>query len=168
MDTHIALYGSVQIQRVYCKQCETNAFVIKGLQACCDEPVKQQPKKFKIVSVNHGVRKKPSATVKAAILKIQDNKCLYCNKEFGTYYERYNKISRTKLHFDHLAPFSYTQNNTKYGFVAACHICNSIKSNKVFNTVEEVFHYVNYNRQKKGYKYFDEVSDVSKDNTQST
>ena len=92
---------------------------------------------------------------------VQDNKCLYCDKEFGTPYERNNKVRFTKVHYDHLIPYSYSQSCDNKDFVASCNICNHIKYNLMFDTVEEVFRYVEYNRKKKGYKYYEDICDVS-------
>ena len=111
-----------------------------------------------------GERKRLNFVERKRILDLQGNKCLYCNREFGSMYMRNGKILSTRLHFDHLIPYSYSQNNTN-NFVAVCNICNGIKSNKMFDTVEEVFHYVEYNRKKKGIVYFEneDLSSVPKE-----
>jgi len=36
-----------------------------------------------------------------------------------------------------VVPFSYSQNNYRYNFVAACQICNGLKGSSMFATVEE-------------------------------
>jgi 5-methylcytosine-specific restriction endonuclease McrA len=42
-----------------------------------------------------------------------------------------------KVNWDHVVPFSYSQNNYAYNFVAACQICNGIKGSQMFKTLEE-------------------------------
>jgi len=47
-----------------------------------------------------------------------------------------------RINFDHVVPFAYSQNNYRHNFVAACHICNSIKSSMMFNTLDEARAYI--------------------------
>jgi 5-methylcytosine-specific restriction endonuclease McrA len=94
----------------------------------------------------------PGLKIQKKILEVQNKKCLYCEKQFGDLYMKNGKVRQLKIQWDHLIPYSYSKEN-KFNFVAACNICNQIKSNKIFNTVEEVFHYVRYHREKKGIQY---------------
>lgn len=155
---HLAVYGITQIPRAYCKKCKGIALIVDGKFACCDRKFLEQAdiKQYKIICETGESRKKPSAEECKRILELQNNKCLYCDKPFGTPYYKDNRVRMTKLHFDHLVPYSYTKSN-KLTFVAACNICNLIKSNRVFNTVEEVYHYVQYRRKKKNIFYYEDL-----------
>ena len=83
--------------------------------------------------------------------------------DFGTplWREDKKKIIFLKLNWDHFVPYSYSYNNKKVNFVAACHVCNGIKSNKMFDTVKEIKDYVSYQRKKKGYKTLEEMPELS-------
>lgn len=158
MKKQLAIFGNIRMLRVYCSKCCGPTLVREGVKLCCNELVSES----KITSVkvecepqNH--RLKPSLRKQREILEKQDNRCLYCNKPFGTPYYRNGKMLFTKLNFDHLVPFAYSKIN-KDNFVAACHICNGIKSSKVFDTVEETFHYIEYQRKKKGITYYEDLS----------
>lgn len=159
---HLAIYGCVKLQRVYCEQCKGNTLVVGGLKQCCETPVEKVPTKAKknMIESNQS-RKKPSFKRQAEISKLQDNKCFYCNKEFGTPYFYEGKVRYTVLHWDHLIPYSYCKQNKD--FVAACNICNSLKGNLIFDTVEEAFYYVEHRRKKKGYTYYEDLSSMQEE-----
>ena len=159
MKKHLAFYGNVRIPRIWCSECKGMTLVINDVKQCCDEGLKAQYDKKKIICEVTNKRRIPKYKEQQRILEIQQNKCLYCNKEFGTPYFRNGKLSFLKLHFDHLVPYAYSRNN-KMNFVAACNVCNGLKSSKVFETVEEVFYYVEYNRKKKGITYYEDLPAV--------
>lgn len=154
---HIGIYGGIQIKRGFCKKCNGYAFVIDGKLQCCDEKHDDQAQKYKVISEPCGKRREPGNKIKQKILILQNDKCFYCNKPFGTMYERNGKINFTKLRWDHKVPFSYTQNNETDNWAAACNICNGIKSNKMFSTIEEVIEYVEERRKKKGYVFYEDT-----------
>jgi len=81
----------------------------------------------------------------------QENRCFYCKEEFDSIITRNGKPLKLKLVWDHMVPYSYFQTNPDNNFVAACHVCNSIKSNKMFNTVEETIEFIVKVRISKGY-----------------
>ena len=149
---HWAIYGSIKMLRVYCLKCKGMTLVRDGMKLCCDRPIEEKPTTKIRRMIEGGQRKRPTKEVQNKILELQNNRCLYCGELFGTPYMRNNKILYTKLHFDHLIPYSYSLEN-KYNFVGTCNICNGIKSNKMFDTVEEVYHYVIYTRKKKGIEF---------------
>lgn len=159
--SHCGIYGAVKLLREYCSKCRGFSFINNGKLICCGRRSLEENKRFKVISSPLGKRLRPSVSAQQRILKIQDNKCLYCEKEFGVAYQRNRKILLTRLHFDHLIPFSYSKTNPDFNFVAACNICNALKSNLFFDTVQEVFHYVEYQRRKKGIKYLDELPTLS-------
>lgn len=157
---HLAIFGNIKMHRVYCQSCKGMTLVKDGIKLCCDSLTDENNiKNIKIECEPTHHRHKPPVFKQKEILEKQQNRCLYCNREFGTPYLRNHRILKTKLNWDHLIPFSYSRNN-KNNFVAACHICNGIKSNKMFDTTEEVFHYVEHNRKKKGITYFEDLPPV--------
>jgi 5-methylcytosine-specific restriction endonuclease McrA len=156
---HIGIYGSIKIQRVYCNECKGMTMVIDNKKQCCGKSPDYDMNGYHIIAAPNGKRSYPRKRIRDKILLLQNDKCLYCGKPFGTMYERNGKVLFTKLCWDHKVPFSYTQNNETENWAAACHICNGIKYNKMFNTVEEVIEYVADRRKKKGYVYYEDETE---------
>ena len=149
----MALYGNIALERGYCKECDTTAFVRNGKLACCGAEFSKVPDKYYRVSGSPQGRKTPPAAEKRRILEEQENKCFYCDVEFDSLRWRNGRAIRIKLHWDHKLPYAYSQNNHTSNFVAACHVCNGIKSDKVFQTVEEAQIYLQDKRKAKGYDF---------------
>lgn len=95
-------------------------------------------------------RKIPSKATQNKILALQKNCCIYCNEKFKiTKYIRNGKIKVLKLVWDHFIPFAYSANNYPHNFVAACNVCNSLKSSKMFETLDDAKQYILEKREKK-------------------
>jgi hypothetical protein len=154
---HIAIYGAVKIKRGHCKKCKDYAFIIDKTFTCCNSSVDGKINKYKRMSDASGIRRKPNVKIQMNILNNQRNKCKYCDIEFGELYFKSNKPFISRVHWDHLVPFSYLQENPYGNWIASCNICNSIKSNKVFETIQEVKDYVVYHRKKKEIFYLHEI-----------
>jgi hypothetical protein len=88
-------------------------------------------------------RRKPSVRRQRELINAQGNVCLYCGNPFGTTIE-YPDGRKTKLRlsWDHFAPYSEFQDSSDGNFVAACHVCNSIKSDLCFYDPGHVAEYV--------------------------
>jgi 5-methylcytosine-specific restriction endonuclease McrA len=153
MKVSMALYGNVSIERGYCKECEGNSFIKDGKFACCGALVDVVPGKFERMSEPSFQRKTPTKAEKSRILNEQENRCFYCGVQFDTYRYRNGLPFLVKINWDHKMPFSYSQNNKTANFVAACHVCNGIKSNTLFQTVEEAQTHIAYKRKSKGYDF---------------
>lgn len=148
---HVGLYGSVKIERVFCQKCRRFAFVFDGILRCCDRPVLDRPVKAKRISLGDHRRRYLSQSEKDLQISEQEGKCFYCGLYLGGYVFRNGHSIRLKIEFDHLVPFSYSQDNRGKNFVATCHICNKIKHDLMFQTVEEALVYVRTKRDEKGY-----------------
>lgn len=149
---HVALYGNVGIERRYCDDCKRFAFVIDGRIQCCDERVESVLKKpRRRISDVVTARNHPRAKDQKRILREQDWKCFWCDKEFGKSVWRKNVRTVLKVNWDHLVPFSYCANNNSSNFVASCQICNNIKHSLIFNSVEECRVHIFNKRKEKGY-----------------
>lgn len=151
---HYARYGNVYIKRMYCQHCKQMAFVIDGKMACCGRPANFEGHRVKIMASPRRKRKPLTPKQKETILKRQNNRCFYCGKEFGDviYNSKRGKVYYLRPCFDHIDPYVHNYNNYKDNFVAVCQICNGIKSDKVFDSVEEVRNYVKERRKAKGYE----------------
>jgi len=139
LDSHIAIYGNVKIPRVRCPHCKHQSLVIEGQTACCGIPISTEelPEIYRLIIQPEYKRRPLSAREKAEAIKAQNNKCLYCGREFGTFLLRYGELVRLYATWDHFVPFSYNQNNHSDNAVFACQYCNMFKSNRMFETVEE-------------------------------
>lgn len=154
MKKHVAMYGSLKLYRAYCRSCQDYAIIRSGKLLCCDTEVGGKASYGKVMSKACGERKKPGKDLQISILSKQQNKCLYCSYPFGTQYwdEKYKKIRELTPCWDHRIPFSYLQDNPDSNWVAACYMCNGIKSNMMFQTTQEAIDYVQHRRAKKGIK----------------
>lgn len=88
------------------------------------------------------VRRQPTEEEKREILAAQGNRCMYCERSFGSPVIRKGRLVWLRVTWDHLVPFSYGQNNYRYNFVAACQICNGLKGSMMFATIEEARTYI--------------------------
>ena len=61
-----------------------------------------------------------------------------------------------KACWDHLVPYVYLQSNPLDNWVAACQACNGIKTDKVFETFEEVREHVNRRLERKKITFISE------------
>jgi hypothetical protein len=134
---HAALYGTVAIERRYCPVCDSMAFVIDRTLQCCEMKVEPNDDMGVVREVeSDGCRRKPSAEAQKKILAAQDERCFYCDQKFGSIQLRGHKVHRLVVEWDHLIPFSYTQSCHDEQFVAACDVCNGVKSAQMYATLE--------------------------------
>jgi hypothetical protein len=135
--SYVGLYGGTAMPKAWCPECDVMAFVLDGALACCGKPSSDVPERLKVEVPGVGVRRRPSRGYRRQQLERQGNRCLYCDGEFGAcVFHRGNRV-RLRTEWDHFVPFSYAQANPDENFVAACHICNGIKSDLIFQTVDE-------------------------------
>lgn len=157
-NTYIALYGNVKVLKSKCPECKRTAFVIDGCMACCGaKPDQSIPNSYKRESDVPQERKRPPKKDQRRILDLQENRCIYCGRYFGTVVYNGKKNVVLKIHWDHFVPFAYSQNNKEANFLAACNICNLLKCARMFQTVEEAQVYLQNKWQEKDYKNFEET-----------
>jgi len=149
--TYVGLYGNVAMQKGYCEDCQSMAFIIDGRIACCGEVFDALPDKYKRESHPEQKRKRPTPKECAEVIDLQGGRCAYCDMQFGGYVFREGRAIRLKVVFDHFIPYSLTQNNYSHNFVAACHVCNGIKTDKCFADLEEARAHITLQRMEKGY-----------------
>lgn len=151
--SHVALYGRIAIRREYCRDCHCHGFVLDGRIQCCGKIIDETniPERYKRLSQPEQARRLPKMSERKAQLEIQDNKCFYCFRTFGTFVFRNSRAIRVNLCWDHALPFALTQNNDATNFVASCQVCNGIKTSLVFRTVEEARIHIQQRRSDKGY-----------------
>lgn len=137
----IDVYGSVQLEKAYCSKCKTTAFIIDSRLQCCDAEVENTKEYIpvKYISEARNKRKPITLNTKEIILDLQDHKCFYCRRKFNTPYttKGKNNIKYTTAVIDHVVPFCYCQ-STNHNLVAACNLCNSLKSDKIFSDLIQI------------------------------
>lgn len=139
---HMAFFGNVAIPRGYCEDCERQAFIIDGKLQCCDKRTSEVIDGAQRVSEPDYHRCGPSLTDRIKILRRQDDRCLYCERRFGSQTWYKGKLIILRVNYDHVLPFEYGRDNSLGNFVAACHVCNNWKSSKIFTYLEEIQVYV--------------------------
>lgn len=149
----IALFGNIAIERKYCKECDTNALVVKGRLQCCGALVESKPTKFVRESAPEQRRRTPPKKDKDRILRQQEDQCFYCGARFGSIRSRHGDPFVIKINWDHQLPYAMSQNNYAYNFVAACQVCNGIKSDRIFQTIDEAKIYLTAKRRQKGFDF---------------
>jgi 5-methylcytosine-specific restriction endonuclease McrA len=145
---HVAVYGNKKLVRIYCPDCDCWTLVLKGIKLCCDEESDAMPDKFKVMISAARIRKKPGRKAKKNLLEQFNYSCVYCERRFDTFVEMAGKMHRIRLNWDHQIPFSYSYNNNSENFLPACNFCNGWKSNRIFQTIDEVKVYVNQKWEK--------------------
>src|SRR4029077_14931424 len=149
---HIAMYGNIGIERRYCVDCKRFAFVIDRKIQCCDALVESVPTKTcKRMSVTPPGRNIPKVKERERILKEQNNSCFWCDRRFGCTVWRHNKRIVLRIEGDHYVPYVYSQDNRPSNFVAACQVCNKIKSCLMLPSAEEFRVHIQSKRTEKGY-----------------
>lgn len=136
MRPYRGLYGQVAIDKQYCWMCRRHAFVIDGLIQCCDRPVSGMPQSVKREICPEFERRLPSLVARRECLERQNNRCLYCEREFGTVVFRGLRKRVLKINWDHVVPWAYSQDNRDANFVAACCVCNGLKSSTLYPSLE--------------------------------
>lgn len=149
MNAKVVLFGNVSMLRGYCSKCKTHALIIDGVLQCCDT-------KIETIDANSLHRESEAKGARAfgkllkkELVELQNNKCIYCEKEFDSYVMRNNKFIQLKVNIDHFVPWTFVENTKKINAVAACQICNGIKSNKHFPDLVSAKEYINAKRKEK-------------------
>lgn len=136
------LYGSVALFRVYCETCQE--WSLTGAEDRCElGHVATSGRTVRREGRGMFRRKQPSISHQRERLALQDNKCHWCAREFGdTVLLRRGRAVLLKAVWDHFIPYSYTGSCDDLEFVAACQLCNGVKSNHIFDSEEECRQYL--------------------------
>ena len=110
---------------------------------------------------SHGTyRTAPRRVDQTSILTVQGDVCLYCEIPIGTTIWRRYRASRRyrsltvvlRRNWDHFVPYAFLEQNPNTNWVLACHVCNAIKTSKMFDTVESARRVILAARESKGYE----------------
>lgn len=107
----------------------------------------------------NGSRKRPRETDKRRISELQSGRCLYCDLPIGAEIIRWsdpghkrNGLVVLRPQWDHFVPYSYSLRNPSANWVLACHVCNGIKTARMFDSVEKARELILPERIRKGYE----------------
>lgn len=84
-------------------------------------------------------------------LLIQHGRCFWCSIDLNKvkfYWDKKRKLQQLRAVGDHLVPYSYTNTTRKDNLVVTCNVCNSLKSSKIFDSIEETKKYICMQLQK--------------------
>lgn len=156
MAKNVALYGGRGLRREFCSNCRVWAFVIENKFKCCDSTFNKKIDnrvKTKRMTIANSKRKRPPRWLISEIVEKQENRCVYCDVLFGTAFihPKKQRLFITTVCLDHFVPYNYIKANEFNNFVAACQICNGIKSKMLFENIEDAKAYIKHRRLKKGY-----------------
>jgi 5-methylcytosine-specific restriction endonuclease McrA len=90
--------------------------------------------------------------VRLAKIEEQNNECLYCSREFGSAVTNAGVIENLRPEVDHLHPQAGGGRTNEKNVHYACHVCNRLKSDFLFDTVDEVKAFLVEEWERKGYK----------------
>jgi hypothetical protein len=125
--------GSVVMHRGICSMCGDECFIVgDGKSSCCRSHADIIIGYVRKLSTSTR-RKVPPIAKQEEILASQENRCYWCNREFGAYVMKRSSDRAYKLRpvWDHYIPYSYTGASLPNDFVASCRVCNSFKSAKL-------------------------------------
>lgn len=120
-----------------------------------------------------GKRRAPTQLQRGRIMAMQGGACLYCGLPFGrtvarsgASLERRNgkrlpSEVRLRVNWDHFIPYAYLAANPGENWVAACQVCNTIKSARIFDTIRDAQSYILPRRRTLGYA--DPIPDLERD-----
>lgn len=97
-------------------------------------------------------RQGPQAATRKRIRAAQLGRCLYCELPIGTRVKRNGKTVALTAQWDHFVPYSYLAQNPDANWVLACQVCNNIKNDRMFKTVDEARAVILQARDGKGYE----------------
>jgi hypothetical protein len=105
---------------------------------------------------------RPNTKERARILTEQNARCIYCGLPLLYAIRKKGKIIITHLEWDHFIPYAYNYNSQ---FVCACNVCNRIKHDKIFDSIEDARKFILARRKAKQYfpVSYEEESDAEND-----
>lgn len=105
--------------------------------------------------VRNFVGKRPAPVSKNLLAKRvaeQNGRCKYCDRRFGGYVLVEGRLEALEAQADHFRPVADRRNDNPNNIVAACHVCNRLKSSRLFSSVAEVQEVLQAAWQERGWK----------------
>lgn len=155
-------YGRVMLLKATCPVCGSYSIILDGKSACCDASL-EVPERYKTKREGEGEKHRGyiPRRIREAIIAGQGNRCIYCQQRLDgvAFNRKRNKAVPIRIHIDHLVCWKYSQDNGFDNLLAACHICNGIKNDYLFENFYELQRFILGRRAAKG--WVDESADDS-------
>ena len=90
--------------------------------------------------------------VKEAKIAEQGGRCCYCERRLGTPVLHDGQVEILSPHAEHFKPRAASGRTTDANIAYACHVCNLLKSDFVFDTVEAVIEFLRREWKRKRYE----------------
>lgn len=104
-----------------------------------------------------GIRRQPRHVDRERIIAQQGYTCLYCEIPISTMIWRKTREVMLRANWDHFIPYAYSQQNPSNNWILACHVCNGIKTSRMFADVETARRAILPERIAKGYESTSDV-----------
>ena len=153
-DSTLVLFGKTALHRTKCPECGDDCLIVENRTLCCDASVKPSAIEVKREVEADCVTRRFSTRDKAKARKRQHDLCAYCGSKLGVTLQWNSKSCRhveTRINYDHFIPLVYSGNNHSTNLIAACSICNSIKADRMFDTIAAARDHIRSRRQRKGF-----------------
>lgn len=147
-------FGHIAMFRGVCPKCGQQSFIMDGQYVGCRHPA-EKPIYYRVQREVEGEKRRYplSPTEKKEILDRQNYHCIYCGIHFGDWvYCPRRGLKIPRIEFDHFVCWSYSGNSHASNMVAACGVCNQLKSHFLFDDLEEARQFIANRRLKKGYE----------------
>ncbi len=80
---------------------------------------------------------------------IQEHMCAYCTLPFGTVVQYRGETVQTATG-DHFVPWSYSERTEEQNLVVCCQVCNGIKADRIYDSLEHARRDILITRMNKG------------------
>ncbi len=147
-------YGSVILMKAKCPACGSLSIVLDGKSACCDVAL-EAPDRYRTKREGEGEdrRSRIPQSLREEIIRSQGFRCIYCMQRLdGAAFNKFrNKTVALRIHIDHFICWKFSRDNSYENLLAACHICNGIKSDYLFENFLECQDFILHRRAARGW-----------------
>lgn len=132
----------------YCQACQCESFVIDRRFTCCG----RHSDLAYVKEVKKKIRRPNASELRDLRAKFERAGCFYCMRPFGIKVKQRGRMIQLRYQLDHILPWSRFHNNGDYNFAAACHVCNFLKGDRIFPSIEATRQWLARAWLDKGYK----------------
>jgi 5-methylcytosine-specific restriction endonuclease McrA len=136
-ESYLEMYGSIELKRSFCPHCQGMTIIKHGTYVCCGQPFTDTGPVYCARACESAPRRELNKPEQSAILQAQHYRCFYCDQDFGSTHLRHDKPIKLTIHWDHQLPYAYSGDSRPTNYVAACQVCNHIKSDRIFVSEED-------------------------------
>ena len=132
------IFGKVTLCQIKCPDCGEKTLCNENELECSCGGIIDKPEISNMKMISSNERKQNwKKSFKNNLIKVQNGKCFWCDREFGSFISYKGKPRKLYIRVDHMVPFSFTKTHDESNLVASCSICNGFKHSKIFRTIED-------------------------------